>query len=169
MPHWRDFRCKHSSQAAPKGRVCGCPLRAFLEVPNKACWGDQGNNYSMQMSCDFCHWSFNMHSWVHVSPIQNLKLKSYVEIIISKNQMQAWKTFYFGHKITARWEEPRFPEEVGMGQIPLAGAGSEVKGTTVLSLWQFAVNSMALDKSFMPKVQRDMHFFWVHFNNSTFF
>ena len=81
-------------------------------LPNKACWGGWGNNYRMQMSCDFCHWSFNMHSRVHVSPIQNPKLKTYVEIIISENQTQAWKTPHFPHKITVCQEEPGFPEEV---------------------------------------------------------
>ena len=53
-----------------------------------------------------------MHSRVHVSPIQNPKLKTYVEIIISENQTQAWKTPHFPHKITVCQEEPGFPEEV---------------------------------------------------------
>lgn len=56
---------------------------------------------------------FNMHSRLHVSPIQNPKLKTYVEIIISENQTQAWKTPHFLHKVTARREEPGLPEEVG--------------------------------------------------------
>ena len=53
-----------------------------------------------------------MHSWVHVSPIQNPKLKTYVEIIISENQTQAWKTPHFPHKITVCQEEPGLAEEV---------------------------------------------------------
>lgn len=51
-----------------------------------------------------------MHSRVHVSPIQNPKLKTYVEIIISENRTQAWKTPHFPHKVTARRGEPGFPE-----------------------------------------------------------
>lgn len=67
-----------------------------------------------------------MHSRLHVSPIQNPKLKTYVEIIISENQTQAWKTPHFLHKVTARREEPGLPEEVGAaGRVrPSEGAPS---------------------------------------------
>ena len=65
-----------------------------------------------------------MNSRVHVSPIQNPKLKTYVEIIISENRTQAWKTPRFPYEITACLEEPGFPEAVLTGWTASAGAGS---------------------------------------------
>lgn len=149
----------------PRHEGCTAASCRFPELPNKACWGVCRNNYSMQMSCDFCHWSFNMQSWVHVSPIQNPKLKSYVEIITSENQTQAWKTPHFPHKITLHREEPGLSEEVQDG-TDLSGRGRVWSG---LSHSKLVSTLGPLSPRSEPQARGNAHSSWINFNNAVSF
>lgn len=107
-----------------------------------------------------------MHSRVHVSPIQNPKLKTYVEIIISENQTQAWKTPHFPHKITVCQEEPGFPEEVdGPGRTSWGG----FRPSQGLCRSTFAVCPTDLGWSSVPTARDDTRSSCINFNNNTSF
>lgn len=107
-----------------------------------------------------------MHSRVHVSPIQNPKLKTYVQIIISENQMQAWKTPHFPHKITVCQEEPGFPEEVdGPGRT---GRGS-FRFSQGLCGSRFFAASQGPGWSSVPTARGGTPLSCINFRNNTSF